>query len=52
MPYVVPLKPDDPRRVGRYRLTGRVEDVLDTYDIPDIFLARAADGALLRGAGP
>ena len=45
MPYVVPLKPGDPRRVGRYRLTGRVEDVLDTYDIPDIFLARAADGA-------
>ncbi|MBO0785256.1 MAG: hypothetical protein J2P33_04175 [Actinobacteria bacterium] len=30
--------------MGRYRLTGRVEDVLDTYDIPDIFLARAADG--------
>ena len=25
MPNVTPLRPGDPRRVGRYRLTGRVE---------------------------
>lgn len=26
MPFVTPLAPDDPRRVGRYRLTGRIAD--------------------------
>jgi eukaryotic-like serine/threonine-protein kinase len=26
MPNVTPLRPDDPRRVGRYRLTGRVDE--------------------------
>ena len=24
MPYVTPLRPDDPRRVGRYRLAGHI----------------------------
>lgn len=26
MPSVIPLRPDEPRRIGRYRLTGRFED--------------------------
>jgi serine/threonine protein kinase len=26
MPFVTPLGPDDPRRVGRYRLSGRISD--------------------------
>src|SRR5689334_7139196 len=34
MPNVTSLRPDDPRRVGRYRLTGRL----------DVFLAQRVDG--------
>lgn len=26
MPHLIPLRPDEPRRIGRYRLTGRVYD--------------------------
>jgi hypothetical protein len=53
MPNVIPLRPGDPRRVGRYRLTGRVADVAGDHE-PDTFLAQRADGetvmATLLGA--
>lgn len=46
MPNVTPLRPGDPRRVGRYRLTGRVDDFAGG-DVPqrDVFLAERVDGA-------
>jgi hypothetical protein len=46
MPNVTPLRPGDPRRVGRYRLTGRVYDFAGG-DVPqrDVFLAQRVDGA-------
>jgi serine/threonine protein kinase len=45
MPNVLPLRSDDPRRIGRYRISGRIENFLDIDDIPVVFLARAPDGA-------
>jgi hypothetical protein len=46
MPNVTPLRSGDPRRVGRYRLTGRVDDFAGR-DVPqrDVFLAERVDGA-------
>jgi hypothetical protein len=48
MPNVTPLRPGDPRRVGRYRLTGRVDDFAGG-DVPqrDVFLAQRVDGAVV-----
>src|SRR5215471_14863118 len=54
MPNVIPLRPGDPRRVGRYRLTGRLADVAGDHE-PDTFLAQRVDGetvmATFLGAG-
>jgi hypothetical protein len=42
MPHVTPLHADDPRRVGRYRLTGRVEGM----PVPGpVYVARTVDGS-------
>ena len=41
MPQVAPLRPDDPKRVGRYRVTGRLTG---TAGSSLEFLGRAADG--------
>ncbi|MEP7022616.1 MAG: hypothetical protein ABJB47_02135 [Actinomycetota bacterium] len=41
MPQVAPLRPDDPKRVGRYRLTGRFIGI--PGDSPE-YLGRATDG--------
>jgi hypothetical protein len=41
MPQVAPLRPDDPKRVGRYRLTGRVPG---TPAGSRAYLGRATDG--------
>jgi eukaryotic-like serine/threonine-protein kinase len=41
MPQVAPLRPDDPKRVGRYRLTGRFTGI--PGDSPE-YLGRATDG--------
>jgi hypothetical protein len=41
MPQVAPLRPDDPKRVGRYRLTGRF--IGTPGDSPE-YLGRATDG--------
>jgi hypothetical protein len=51
MPNVTPLRPGDPRRVGRYRLTGRVDDFAGG-DVPqrDVFLAQRVDGAAVMAA--
>jgi eukaryotic-like serine/threonine-protein kinase len=51
MPNVTPLRPGDPRRVGRYRLTGRVDDFAGA-DVPqrDVFLAQRVDGAAVMAA--
>jgi hypothetical protein len=51
MPNVTPLRPGDPRRVGRYRLTGRVDDFAGR-DVPqrDVFLAQRVDGAAVMAA--
>ena len=50
MPHVTPLHADDPRRVGRYRLTGRIAGV--PADGPAYF-ASAPDGiAVLPADGP
>jgi hypothetical protein len=46
MPNVTPLRPGDPRRVGRYRLTGRVDD----FAGEDVFLAERVDGAAVMAA--
>ena len=53
MPNVTPLRPGDPRRVGRYRLTGRVDDFAGR-DVPrrDVFLAQRVDGAAVMAAFP
>ena len=40
MPQVAPLRPDDPKRVGRYRLTGRILGPAGT----PAYLGRATDG--------
>jgi hypothetical protein len=58
MPLVTPLRPDDPRRVGRYRLSGRVADGLDAPNSAGTFLSRLPDGTpvavtlLARAAAP
>jgi len=51
MPNVTPLRSGDPRRVGRYRLTGRVDDFAGG-DVPqrDVFLAQRVDGAAVLAA--
>src|SRR5262249_3244937 len=51
MPNVTPLRPGDPRRVGRYRLTGRVDDFAGG-DVPqrDVFAAQRVDGATVLAA--
>jgi len=50
MPHVTPLHADDPQRVGRYRLTGRVARV--PADGP-AYLASASDGiAMMPTDGP
>jgi eukaryotic-like serine/threonine-protein kinase len=51
MPNVTPLRPGDPRRVGRYRLTGRLDDFAGG-DVPqrDVFLAQRVDGATVMAA--
>jgi serine/threonine protein kinase len=41
MPQVAPLRPDDPKRVGRYRLTGRITGVPGSSPA---YLGRATDG--------
>ena len=53
MPNVTPLRPGDPRRVGRYRLTGRVDDFAgeDTAR-QDVFLAQRVDGGTVMAAFP
>ena len=53
MPNVTPLRPGDPRRVGRYRLTGRVDDFSgeDTAR-QDVFLAQQVDGGAVMAALP
>jgi len=58
MPLVTPLRPDDPRRVGRYRLSGRITDGLDDPNSAGSFLSRLPDGTpvavtlLARTAAP
>jgi eukaryotic-like serine/threonine-protein kinase len=58
MPLVTSLRPDDPRRVGRYRLSGRVADGLDAPNSAGTFLSRLPDGTpvavtlLARAAAP
>ena len=45
MPNVTSLRPDDPRRVGRYRLTGRVDELVTGDAGPSaVFLAQRVDG--------
>jgi serine/threonine protein kinase len=53
MPNVTPLRPGDPRRVGRYRLTGRVDDFAGE-DAPQqhVFLAERVDGAPVMATFP
>ena len=51
MPNVTPLRPGDPRRVGRYRLTGRVDDFAgEDLAQRDVFLAQRVDGAAVMAA--
>ena len=45
MPYVTPLRPDDPRRVGRYRLAGHIAGEPADPDSAGTFLSRLPDGA-------
>src|SRR6516225_1732393 len=53
MPNVTPLRSGDPRRVGPYRLTGRVDDFTraDTAR-QDVFLAQRIDGEAVLAAFP
>ena len=44
MPLVTPLRPDDLRRIGRYRLSSRIADGLDNADSAGTFLSRLPDG--------
>lgn len=44
MPTVMPLRPDDRRHVGRYRLTGRVRDLAAGNDLQGVFLAKRPSG--------
>lgn len=43
MPVVTPLRPEDPRRVGRYRLAGRITDQVSGQG-PGTFLSRLPNG--------
>lgn len=43
MPVVTPLRPEDPRRVSRYRLAGRITDQV-TDQGPGTFLSRLPNG--------
>jgi hypothetical protein len=53
MPNVTPLRPGDPRRVGRYRLTGRVDDLAgEGAPQQDVFLAERVDGAAVMATFP
>jgi eukaryotic-like serine/threonine-protein kinase len=53
MPNVTPLRPGDPRRVGRYRLTGRVDDFAGEDSArQDVFLAQRVDGETVMAAFP
>ena len=53
MPNVTPLRPGDPRRVGRYRLTGRVDDFAGEGTArQDVFLAQRVDGEAVLAAFP
>jgi hypothetical protein len=42
MPHVTPLHAEDPRRVGRFRLAGRIEDIAAAGPV---YLATAVDGS-------
>jgi hypothetical protein len=44
MPLVTPLRPDDLRRIGRYRLSSRIADGLGNADSAGTFLSRLPDG--------
>jgi serine/threonine protein kinase len=44
MPVVTSLRPDDPRRVGRYRLAGRIADQLADQGSAATFLSRLPNG--------
>src|SRR5215469_12777589 len=45
MPDDTPLRPDDPRRIGRYRLTGRIDEFAGGEDGPTaVFLGQRVDG--------
>jgi hypothetical protein len=53
MPNVTSLRPGDPRRVGRYRLTGRVDDFGgENTPRQDVFLAQRVDGETVMVAFP
>jgi eukaryotic-like serine/threonine-protein kinase len=53
MPNVSPLRPGDPRRVGRYRLTGRVDDFAgENMARQDVFLGQRVDGEAVMAAFP
>jgi hypothetical protein len=50
MSNVTPLRPGDPRRVGRYRLTGRADEFAGEGQ--DVFLAQRVDGETVIAAFP
>ena len=53
MPNVTPLRPGDPRRVGRYRLTGRLDDFAgEDVARQEVFLAQRVDGVAVMAAFP
>ncbi len=53
MPHVTPLRPGDPRRVGRYRLMGRVDDFAgEDMARQEVFLAQRVDGTTVLAAFP
>ena len=53
MPHVTPLRPGDPRRVGRYRLMGRVDDFAGVdMARQEVFLAQRVDGTTVMAAFP
>src|SRR6516225_7593745 len=57
MPHVTPLHADDPRRVGRYRLTGRIagmpaDDPAHLGSAPNGFAGMPADGPVYLGQSP
>ena len=53
MPNVTPLRPGDPRRVGRYRLTGHVDDFAGEGTArQEVFLAQRVDGMAVMAAFP